>query len=180
MARYKKLDTDELLDAAHEVIISKGAHALSIGNVAKTAGVTKGGVQSNFGTRETLIGALFERWSGDLETKITELEQDEDSPSDALSLFLHATRDQHRENPRQNAAMMFLMSQNMEHREAARAWIADKIDQFGLADKNARRDRLRFIILESLITMQSMELTTFGEEDWEEIFEDAEQLLAGC
>ncbi|KIC08901.1 hypothetical protein RA19_18580 [Leisingera sp. ANG-M1] len=178
MARYKKLDLDDLLDAAYEVIISKGAHALSIGNVAKAAGVTKGGIQSNFGTKEALIDALFERWSDDLEAETSELQSSETEPSDPLSLFLLATRKLHSRKPRQNAAMMFLMSQNVEHREAARNWIAEKIDRFNLSGEQARQARLRFIVLESLITMQSMELTTFDSMEWEEIFEDVERLFS--
>jgi AcrR family transcriptional regulator len=177
MARYGKLDREALLDAAYEVILTQGAHALSIGNVAKAAGVTKGGIQSNFGTRENLIEALFERWGRDLDDQIAEAAQSEGAPTDPMLLFLQACRSNHRVTPRQDAAMMFLMSQNEELRESSRKWISEKLERFGLNAPGAGIKRLHFLVVTALITMKSMELTSLSEEDWDNVFEELETIL---
>ncbi len=62
MGRRRTIDRDQLLDAAEAVISREGAAGLTIDAVAKEMGITKGGVQYCFGTKDALIDAIFERW----------------------------------------------------------------------------------------------------------------------
>ena len=62
MGRRRTIDRDQLLDAAEAVIGREGAAGLTIDAVAKEMGITKGGVQYCFGTKDALIDAIFERW----------------------------------------------------------------------------------------------------------------------
>ncbi len=61
MGRRRTIDRDQLLDAAEAVIGREGAAGLTIDAVAKEMGITKGGVQYCFGTKDALIDAIFER-----------------------------------------------------------------------------------------------------------------------
>lgn len=53
---------DMVLQHATEIIEKSGSQALTHGNLAKKAGISKGGVQSLFGTKGGLIEALVEEW----------------------------------------------------------------------------------------------------------------------
>jgi|GEM_PF-4348330 len=177
MARYKKLSRDDLLDAALDVILDKGPHALSIGNVATAAGVTKGGIQSNFGTRENLIEALFERWTRELEDKCDEVAKVTGLERASLEVFLRATLEGQREKPRQDAAMIFLMMQTEKHRADSRAWVEDKLVRFGLQQGQDNPARLRFVILQSLLVVKSLELMPFDEDGWVGLIAELEQIF---
>lgn len=177
VSRYKKLDPDLLLDAAESVIINEGAHAISIGTVAAAAGVTKGGIQSNFGTREKLIEALFNRWGIALDDRIEQIRKTMPEDADPLDIFLEANWQHHLENPKQDAAMMYLLTQSSEQREAAREWISDKLEKLSLGKEDGKRRRLRFIVFQALIVMKSMELAPFSKTEWQEIFSEINDLL---
>lgn len=75
MGRRRTIDRDQLLDAAEAVIAREGAAGLTIDAVAKEMGITKGGVQYCFGTKDALstrsssagarpTTACSKRWQG--------------------------------------------------------------------------------------------------------------------
>src|SRR5690606_31627342 len=53
--RPRTIDRDKVLDAAEAVVMRAGAAGLTIDAVAREAGITKGGVQYAFGSKENLI-----------------------------------------------------------------------------------------------------------------------------
>ncbi|MGQ3294545.1 MAG: TetR/AcrR family transcriptional regulator, partial [Shinella sp.] len=59
--RPRSIDRDKVLDAAESIVVESGAAGLSFEAVARAAGITKGGVQYCFGTKENLIRAMIER-----------------------------------------------------------------------------------------------------------------------
>lgn len=59
MTRKPSIDKARLLEAAEHIIVARGAAALSFDAIAKAAGVSKGGVQNTFGTKEGLLAALL-------------------------------------------------------------------------------------------------------------------------
>src|SRR6218665_3880573 len=65
MSKRPVIDRNLVLDAAVSVVMERGIAALSIGEVAKAAGISKGGVQSCFGTKEGLLEAMVNRWKID-------------------------------------------------------------------------------------------------------------------
>lgn len=62
MGRQRTIDRDKVLDAAENIVLNQGAAALTIDAVAKSMGISKGGVQYCFGNKDALIDAMFERW----------------------------------------------------------------------------------------------------------------------
>ncbi|MES0871385.1 TetR/AcrR family transcriptional regulator [Pseudovibrio sp. SCP19] len=172
MSRYQKLDRNELLNAAERVIQNQGAHALSIGTVAAEAGVSRGGIQSNFGTRAQLIDALFDRWDEDLERYRQEVRSRARSDISDLDVFLAASRLQHKQQPQQMSAMMILTMQTQAHREASHEWMADKLSLIPSEDKQKRLERLRLLVSEAMIVIHSMQLTPLSEDDWDEVWDD--------
>jgi AcrR family transcriptional regulator len=59
MGRRQTIDREKVLAVAEDIVGQRGAAALTIDAVAKAAGITKGGVQSAFGTKEALIAAML-------------------------------------------------------------------------------------------------------------------------
>lgn len=62
MGRQRSIDRDKVLDAAEEIVATQGAAGLTIDAVAKAMGISKGGVQYCFGSKDALIDAMFDRW----------------------------------------------------------------------------------------------------------------------
>lgn len=62
MGRQRSINRDKVLDAAEEIVANQGAAGLTIDSVAKAMGISKGGVQYCFGSKDALIDAMFERW----------------------------------------------------------------------------------------------------------------------
>lgn len=52
---------EELLSSAERLFVGKGFHATSVEEIAQEAGYTKGAVYSNFGSKEDLFFAIYER-----------------------------------------------------------------------------------------------------------------------
>jgi AcrR family transcriptional regulator len=53
---------ETILDAAETVVVDSGAHALTLDDVHKRAGISKGGLLHHFRSKEALIDAMIERY----------------------------------------------------------------------------------------------------------------------
>ena len=60
-ARRRQLTRDALVAAAAEVFTAKGFHAASLDEIAEAAGFTRGAIYSNFGSKEELLFAVYDR-----------------------------------------------------------------------------------------------------------------------
>lgn len=59
--RRRQLTRDALVAAAAEVFTAKGFHAASLDEIADAAGFTRGAIYSNFGSKEELLFAVYDR-----------------------------------------------------------------------------------------------------------------------
>src|SRR5215207_2114686 len=57
----KRETQDRLLAAAHELFLERGFHAASVAEIAERAGYTTGAIYSNFGGKEDLFLAVYDR-----------------------------------------------------------------------------------------------------------------------
>lgn len=177
MGRYKKLEKDDLLDAAENLIRDRGAHSLSIGNVALMAKVSKGGVQSNFGTRENLVNALLDRWDETLKQTTQDLRKAEDCPASELKVRMQAARNVNAKNPDHHAAMMALIVQSNDLRTRSQDWLAQQMSWIDTSTAEGRSDRLALLLNEALIVLQSLKITPLSNDDWERVFDDFDHTL---
>ena len=58
---------DSILDAAELVLFEHGTQALTLAAVAERAGVSKGGLLYHFPSKESLLGALAQRYVQSME-----------------------------------------------------------------------------------------------------------------
>lgn len=94
VGRRKTIDRNSVVDAAEAVVAERGSSALTISAVAEVAGITKGGVQSCFGTKEALIAAILDRWMGDYERCFEAALGDERNPRSRIVAHLAVTCDE--------------------------------------------------------------------------------------
>src|SRR4051812_23829556 len=59
--RRRELTREALIAAAAEVFGAKGFHAASLDEIADAAGFTRGAIYSNFGSKEELLFAVYDR-----------------------------------------------------------------------------------------------------------------------
>jgi AcrR family transcriptional regulator len=71
-AERQALTRTALVDAAERLFVAQGFHATSLDSVAAEAGYTKGAVYSNFGSKEDLFFAVYERR---LDARVAEFEE---------------------------------------------------------------------------------------------------------
>ncbi len=68
-----KTDTrKKILDAASAVVLSRGATGLTLDQVAKEAGVSKGGLLYHFPSKEALLRGMIERVIADFESSMVD------------------------------------------------------------------------------------------------------------
>jgi AcrR family transcriptional regulator len=60
-AEKRERTYEELISAAEKLFVEQGFHATSVDEIAFEAGYTKGAVYSNFGSKEDLFFAVYER-----------------------------------------------------------------------------------------------------------------------
>ncbi|WP_051881326.1 TetR/AcrR family transcriptional regulator [Parvularcula oceani] len=70
MGRHPTIHADDLLDAAERVVMAKGPSGLTLGAVSQEAGVSKGGLQYLFTSKEALLRALVQRMSDRMEAQV--------------------------------------------------------------------------------------------------------------
>lgn len=90
--KQPELVRERILAAAANVAVQNGANILSIGQVAREAGVTKGGLMHHFPTKQILIEALFMDLLDRLDKKIAELMAEDPKPRGRFTrAYLKAT-----------------------------------------------------------------------------------------
>lgn len=179
MGRRMTIDRAKVLDAAESVIAAEGARALIFESVAAAAGVTKGGVQSCFGTKEALIEALLRRW-GELYDE--EIARRTGLTSDAASrvrAHVEATAHADDSSTARSAALIAALLQSPQHLGWVQDWYADRIaDIAALPDERATAARLAFLATEGLFFLRHFGLVPMNREQWEQQFVDIEALVS--
>jgi len=177
MARHKKLDKTVLLDAAEMLVRERGSHALSLANVAEVANVSKGGIQSNFGTRDNLINALLERWEGTLQNAVVTI-RDQSGPSvSEVDIQILASRLAYDQNPEHHKAMMILVTQSDELRSRSRDWFQDKLSKIEKNMLASRHDKLKLLLNDAMFVIQALDFTSLSEQEWKYMLEDLDAKL---
>lgn len=81
---------EKILDAANKVIAEKGLSSFTLDEVAKKAGISKGGLLYHYPSKDKLMRGLIENYIELFENKITERERTlpADSPSNWLVSYI--------------------------------------------------------------------------------------------
>jgi len=84
MTNRSNVTKQKLLDAATEIIMDHGVHQLTLDEVAKTAGVSKGGLLYHYPSKEALLTAIVERLQTEQNDLYESLQRDGYGPVEAF------------------------------------------------------------------------------------------------
>lgn len=151
---------------------TQGAAALTVDSLAKAVGITKGGVQYSFGTKDALIDAMFERWGRNYEERFREIAGDNPDGLTAVRAHIEATRRADAESDGKAASLMAALIQTPEHLESTRQWYRSRIAGLDTTTEEGRKARLAFLANEGLFILRFFGFMDIAGDEWSDIFDD--------
>jgi len=167
MGRRNTIDRGHVLAVAEQIVNEFGAGALTIDAVAKAAGITKGGVQSCFGTKEGLIAAMLERWIEAHEARVQELLPAAPTQLDLLRLHVQLTASDDVDAQRRVAGLLSALLDSPTHLEQIRDWYRAKMR---MLPKNDNAAQVAFLATEGAFFLRYLGLIEYSEKQWKAIF----------
>lgn len=177
MGRQRSIDRDKVLDMAEEIVANQGAAGLTIDSVAKAMGISKGGVQYCFGSKDALIDAMFERWGKAYDTVFDAIAGENPSATTAVQAHMQATRSSDQASSAKAAGLMATLIQTPEHLNSTREWYRSRIVGLDLTTEEGRRARLAFLATEGAFMLRFFGLMDIGQQEWDAMFADMQALV---
>ncbi len=177
MGRKRTIDREWVLTVAERIVGERGASALTIDAVANAAGITKGGVQSSFGTKEALIAAMLRRWMQAYAQRVRAHAGDDPSLLARVAAHVEVTRSEDHDTQRRAASLLALLLQTPEHLSDVRQWYQEQVAGMHIDDPVAKRARMAFLATEGAFFLRFFGLLPMEAAEWDEIFEDIKSLL---
>ncbi|OTA15599.1 TetR family transcriptional regulator [Xenorhabdus vietnamensis] len=170
--RRKTIDREVLLDAAEQIVTTHGAAALTIDALAKAVGITKGGVQYSFGTKDALIDAMFDRWGVSYDEQFQKIAGGDPHPLTTVRAHIEATRCSDEASIAKAAGLLAALLQTPEHLESTRSWYRQRIAGLDTTTEEGRQARLAFLATEGAFVLRFFGLMDMTEDEWGDIFND--------
>ncbi|QCO56067.1 TetR/AcrR family transcriptional regulator [Pseudorhodobacter turbinis] len=170
--RPRSIDRNKVLDAAEDLVVTAGAGALSFEAVAKAAGITKGGVQYAFGTRDNLIRAMIARWGGGFDAEVAARTGPDPAPAALIQGHLATTRDADATDHSRSAAMMTALLQHPDQLSDTRQWYNARLAGLDLEKREDRRLALAFLAGEGAFLLKALGLIDLAPAQWNALFDD--------
>lgn len=167
MGRKPSIDKAHLLDAAEQIIRKRGAAALSFDAIAKAAGVSKGGVQGAFGTKEALLNALFDYLDGGHHARF---QNALNAGATSVDAYVEAILSAEASVQQRVATLSLAITQEPESRACASKWYAESFTNLSTDTAAGRQEILRLCALEGAMMLRSMKLLPLTEADWAQVF----------
>jgi len=173
MGRKPIITRDGLLDAAEQLVREQGGSALTIGALAKAAGISKGGVQYSFASRDDLVRSLIDRWTNQFDAMLGDSATL--SPVDFIRSYIAATRSSQQAMDTKIAGLMVSYLENPEHLRETRDWYRGVFERLKGASPDAQAARVAFLAVEGLFLLR---LNGIDEEGgWTGFLDDVEAVL---
>lgn len=169
MGRKPSIDRNRLLEAAEQLIAERGAAALSFDAVAKAAGVSKGGVQSAFGSKEALLTALYRHLDSGYDERFQLARAAGASPVDA---YIGASLQADDAVKQRVTALSVAMTQEAESRASMGKWYAENFPALTASTPEGRQEILRLCALEGAMILRSMHLLPLDDQAWAAVLAD--------
>lgn len=177
MVRPRSIDREKLLDAAEDLVRRRGAGALTIDAVARACGITKGGVQYAFGTKDDIIDAMFDRWNRDYDARFAAIAGDDPDPLRRLRAHVTATRDGDEVSMAKAASLMAGLMQTPEHLASTQRWYRERLRGLDGDTPRERRARLAFLATEGAFLLHFLRFMPLEDTEWQAVFGDIARLL---
>ena len=178
MGRQRTIDREKLLEAIFDIVMEQGgAAALTIDTVAKKMGISKGGVQYCFNSKEAMIDAMFEHWEGGYEARFNQVVANDNSANNRVRAHIHATHDHDKLSFAKGASLMAALLQTPEYLQSTKAWYQQRLAGVDTTTVEGKRARLAFLATEGAFLLRYFGLMDIDDNEWEEIFSDIDSEL---
>ncbi|WP_409309427.1 TetR/AcrR family transcriptional regulator [Pectobacterium sp. B1J-3] len=177
MGRHKVINPATILDAAEQIVRTQGIAALTIDAVAKSAGITKGGVQSSFGTKDALIDAMYKRWEGEFDVMTSSLMGGDTSPQARIRAHIDVTRQADAVECDRAAGMMAALLKMPDYLLKSKNWYATRLAGLDLNTQEGREARLAFLASEGIFMLRSFGFMAVDDETWQDVFDDITAMM---
>lgn len=171
MGRQRTIDREKLLEAIFDIVMEQGAAALTIDTVAKKMGISKGGVQYCFNSKE------FEHWEGGYEARFNQVVANDNSANNRVRAHIHATHDHDKLSFAKGASLMAALLQTPEYLQSTKAWYQQRLAGVDTSTVEGKRARLAFLATEGAFLLRYFGLMDIDDNEWEEIFSDIDSEL---
>ena len=173
MGRKPTITREKLLDLAENIVRNEGAGGLTIDALARAAGISKGGVQYAFSSKEDLVGALIRRWTDHFDALLGDI--DGLSAAELVRKYLDVMRSSQAAMNARVAAMMIAYIQNPQNVIETREWYRNTFRSLAGDSPEARTARVAFLAAEGLFLMRISGIDETGE--WTGFLDDVEALF---
>ena len=173
MGRRPTITREGLLEIAEGVVRNDGAAGLTIEALAKAAGISKGGVQYSFSSKDDLVRALIERWTQQFDALLGDL--DDVAPADLVRRYLAVMRSSHAAMDAKMAGLMIAYIQNPQNITETRQWYRSMFERLGGATRDAQAARVALLAAEGLFLLRITGIDEDGE--WSAFLDDVESVF---
>ncbi len=175
MGRKPTITREKLLDLAEELVRSGGATALTIGALAQAAGISKGGVQYSFASKDDLVRSLVDRWTSQFDALLGEPLSDD--PVEFVRRYIAATRASQQVMNAKMAGLLIGSLKDPVHMQETREWYQGMFHRLDGVSPRAQVARVAFLAVEGLFLMRINGIDEAGS--WFTFLDDVEATLAG-
>ncbi len=173
VGRKPTITRDGLLDVSEELVREQGGSALTIGALAKAAGISKGGVQYSFASRDDLVRSLVHRWTTRFDAMLDDAATDD--PVDFIRSYIAATRTSQQAMDAKTAGLIVSYLENPEHLRETSDWYRGIFDRLAGTSPDAQAARVAFLAVEGLFLLRINGIDDDGL--WTSFLDDVEAVL---
>ena len=173
---------DRLLDAAERVVVESGATHLTLDAVAKSAGVSKGGLLYHFPSKEALLEGMLARHFEDIDAEVSRRvasgsrrtargvrqrvgRPGKPSRADFFSERVRVLLESHAGRPAFGVAVVAASAENPEHMAVCRAKYRALLDEFAKLPGGFERTALVLLAVQGLLLAELLHLSPYTPEE---------------
>ena len=173
MGRPPTISRDRLLDLAEEIVREGGGSALTIGALAQAAGISKGGVQYSFASKDALVRSLIDRWTERFDALLGE--GGPEDPAGFVARYIAATRTSQQALNAKMAGLMVSYLENPANLQDTRDWYRGIFARLAGPGPEAQAARVAVLAVEGLFLMRINGIDRDGS--WLNLLDDVEAVL---
>ena len=159
---------ERLLDAAERVVAESGAKHLTLDAVAKSAGVSKGGLLYHFPSKEALLEGMLARHFEDVDAEVAKRlagRGGKTSRADKFRERIHVLLELHPERPAVGAAMVAASADSPGHMAPCRARYRKLLNEFAKLPGGFERAALVMLAVQGLLLGELLHLSPYTPQE---------------
>ncbi|WP_244605744.1 TetR/AcrR family transcriptional regulator [Methylocella tundrae] len=162
-----------MLEIADGIVRSEGAAGLTIDALARAAGISKGGVQYSFSSKDDLVRALIERWTHQFDELLGGM--DGVPPADLVRNYIKVMRSSQAAMNAKMAGLMIAYIQNPQNVIETRQWYRSMFERLSGGASDAQAARVALLAVEGLFLLR---MTGIDEDcEWSAFLDDVESVF---